>query len=229
MKNFLTIDTETSVKGKGLPYQSVFDIGWTIADRQGNTLVKRSYLVKEFSHECLTMKKGFLIDNGQVEAGIYLRKIARGEMKIVSWSNIIAQLRKDTKKYEVEYISAYNLGFDMRVIAKTHFYFTGKDLDFFDSFFLIDLYNVACSTVLNSQEYKNFATENNFISDKGNFLTKAETAYKFLFNELGYIEEHTALSDCIDEQKILFYILENAEIPLLSYKVNPMAWKIVNS
>ena len=227
--NFLTIDTETSVRGKDLPCQSVFDIGWTIANQKGETLVKRSYLVKEFSHSCITMRKGFLLDSGQVEQGIYLRKIANGSMKIAGWSAIMGQLKKDSKKYSVEYIGAYNLGFDMRVISKTNFYFTEKDFDFFDNFFLIDLYNVACSTVLNNPEYKEFAKKNGFVSEKGNFLTKAETTYKYLFDEIEYVEEHTALSDCEDEQKILFAILNSPEtIPLKAYRINPMAWRIVN-
>lgn len=227
-QTFLILDTETTIKDENLPMQSVFDIGWTISNRQGEILKTRSYLVHEFYHQAVLERKGFLIDNGFMSENLYIEKLKKGEIKLSLWKNIIAQLKRDCKKYDVEFIGAYNLGFDTRVIAKTDFYFKGLDFDFFDDFFLVDLYHVCAYTVLNTPDYKEFATENNFITDKGNFKTGAESTYRYLF-DLDYIEEHTAMKDSLDETKILHHVLNNTDdIPLFSYSINSQSWRIVN-
>lgn len=228
-ENFLIIDTETTVGNESLPWQSVFDIGWTISNRKGEKLKVRSYVVQEFIYQALDKKKAFLIDSGQVALETYLKKIENGQMKVQLWRYIIAELKKDIKRYNIEFIGAYNLAFDKNVIEKTHFYLTGKELEFFDNHFLIDLYHTCAYTVLNTDEYKAFAKENNFITGAGNYQTGAEVTYKYLFNSLDYIEEHTAASDSIDETRILHHLLNRKEfIPIHAYSINSQAWRIVN-
>lgn len=229
-ETFLILDTETTIKGENMPNQSVFDIGWTISNRQGETICERSYIVEEFKYQALHRKKAFLLDSGAVDSRVYFTKLLNKEIKVLSWNNIIAQLKRDCKKYNVAFIGAYNLGFDTRVIAKTDFFFKGKDFTFFDDFFLIDLYHVCAYTVLNTDDYREFAQHNNLITDKGNYMTGAEPCYKYLFNELDYIEEHTAFKDSMDETRILHHILNQKEkIDLHAYSINQQAWRIVNS
>ena len=55
-ETFLILDTETTKEGEGMPYQSVFDIGWAISDKQGNILVERSYMVEQFKFQALNKK-----------------------------------------------------------------------------------------------------------------------------------------------------------------------------
>lgn len=228
-ETFLILDTETTKEGEGMPYQSVFDIGWAISDKKGNILIERSYMVEQFKFQALNKKRAFLIDENVVDGKIYFTKLLEKRIIVSKWANIIGQLKKDCKKYNVAYIGAYNLGFDTRVIAKTHFFFSGKDFDFFDNFFLIDIYPVAAYTVLNTPEYKEFAKTHNLLTEKGNYQTGAESTYKFLFNDTSYIEEHTALQDSIDETKILHCLLnQEKEIPIHAYSINPQAWRIVN-
>lgn len=230
IENFLTIDTETTRRGENMPFGSVFDIGWTITNRQGQVLCERSYMVKEFKYEALNKRRAFLIDSGFLTEQVYLQKILDNTIKVASWSNIIGQLKKDSKKHNVEYISAYNLTFDFNVINKTNFFLTGKELNFFENFFLIDLYHVCAYTVLNTPHYKKVASEKGWVSEKGNILTKAETTYRYIFNKHDYIEEHTALADTKDEAEILHHLLDNwvEFIPLQAYKMNSQAWRIVN-
>lgn len=227
--NFLILDTETTIQGENMPNQSVFDIGWCISNRKGEILKKRSYMVKEFKDQALHKKKGFLLDNEQVNTSIYFQKLLDKKMIVASWNNIMSQLKKDCKNYSIEFIGAYNLAFDKRVIEKTDFFFKGKDMDFFDDFFLIDLYHACAYTVLNTDEYKEYAKTHNFITDKGNIQTGAEPCYKYLFNELDYIEEHTGLSDAVDETRILHALLNQKEhIDIHAYSINSQSWRIVN-
>lgn len=41
------------------------------------------------------------------------------------------------------------------------------------------------------------------MTEKGNIMTKAEIVYRYLFNDLTFIEEHTGLADVKIEYKIL--------------------------
>ena len=66
-ETFLILDTETTKEGEGMPYQSVFDIGWAISDKEGNILVERSYMVEQFKFQALNKKRAFLIDENVVD------------------------------------------------------------------------------------------------------------------------------------------------------------------
>ena len=227
---FLILDTETTKEGYNMPNQSVFDIGWVVSNRQGETLCQRSYMVEEFRLQALEKKKAFLIDSEVVDKATYITKLLNREMVVASWKAITTQLVKDCKKYGVEYIGAYNLAFDMRVISKTHEFLLGKEFLLFEEKFLIDLWHTCAYTILNTEKYKEYARTHNLITEKGNFQTSAESTIKFIKNDASYIEEHTALQDSIDETMILHHLLNNVEyIPLHAYTINSQAWRIVNA
>ena len=228
-ETFLVIDTETTKEGYNMPNQSVFDIGWTISNRQGEILQTRSYMVEEFRLQALEKKKAFLIDSEVVDKATYITKLLNKEMKVVNWKSIIAQLTKDMNKYNVEFVSAYNLGFDLRVIDKTTQFLLGREFLFEDKF-LIDLWHASAYAILNTKKYKEFARKHNLMTDKGNFKTSAESTFQFIANNPTYIEEHTALQDSLDETEILHHLLNQKEnIPLHAYEINTQAWKIVNT
>ncbi|MER2227287.1 MAG: hypothetical protein ABS916_09560 [Carnobacterium sp.] len=228
-ETFLVIDTETTKEGYNMPNQSVFDIGWTISNRQGEILQTRSYMVEEFRLQALEKKKAFLIDSEVVDKATYITKLLNKEMKVVNWKSIIAQLTKDMNKHNVEFVSAYNLGFDLRVIDKTTQFLLGREF-LFDDKFLIDLWHASAYTILNTKEYKEFARKHNLTTEKGNLKTSAESTFQFITNNPSYIEEHTALQDSLDETEILHHLLNQKEsIPLHAYEINTQAWKIVNT
>lgn len=228
-ETFLIIDTETTKKGENMPYQSVFDIGWTISNRQGKILCKRSYIVEEFRLQALEKKKAFLIDSDVVDKATYITKLLNREMIVASWKAITTQLSKDCKKFNVGFLGAYNLGFDTNVINKTNFFFYEKELDnIFDNVYLIDIYHACAYTILSTPEYKEFADKHGLRTDKGNFKTGAEATYRYITGDTGYIEEHTALQDSIDETKILHYLLNHVEVPLVAWSINVQAWRLVN-
>ena len=78
-ETLLIIDTETTKEDYNMPNQSVFDIGWTISNRQGEILQTRSYIVEEFRLQALEKKKAFLIDSEVVDKATYITKILNKE------------------------------------------------------------------------------------------------------------------------------------------------------
>ena len=58
-------------------------------------------------------------------------------------------------------------------------------------------------TGLQTKKYLEFCNEHGFITEKGNFMTKAENVYKYLSGVLDFTEEYTELTDCEIEYQIL--------------------------
>ena len=70
---------------------------------------------------------------------------------------------------------------------------------------------MACTSFLNTSEYVNFATIHGFVSEAGNIQTSAEVAYRFLTNNLDFVESHTGLEDVEIETAILMNCLKTGD------------------
>lgn len=78
---------------------------------------------------------------------------------------------------------------------------------------MIDIWGVACNTLLNCNKYKNRCLLEKKISPSGlYFSTNAETAMQYLSDNFNFIEDHTALSDAEIETEILFRCLKRHKI-----------------
>ena len=67
---------------------------------------------------------------------------------------------------------------------------------------MIDIWGVACNTLLNCNKYKNRCLLEKRISPSGlYFSTNAETAMQYLSDNFNFIEDHTALSDAEIEKE----------------------------
>ena len=116
--------------------------------------------------------------------------------------------------YDVKYIVGYNIGFDIRAINNLYCLAKCRDIPrILCKFYFIDLRKVVCDTLLSNslllQKFKSFCIKNKlFTESQKNVSTTAECVYKFLFNDLQFIESHTGLNDCIIEQKIFVRILD---------------------
>ena len=87
------------------------------------------------------------------------------------------------------------------------------------------IWHMACTSVLNTVDYINFAIENGFVSDKGNIQTSAEVAYRYLTNKVDFIESHTGLEDVKIEIEIMLAVLQSG----MEYKdrIYSACWQIV--
>ena len=209
-KNIVVLDTETTGE-LGSPL--IYDFGYQIVNLEGGVILEKNYIVAEIFDNKSLMAKAFYSD----KVGMYRQKIENGEIEKKSYKKIITEFVNDCKRSKVEIVSAYNLAFDVRAINSTlqvcyHEKFISG---WFEKFVnqknkkLLCIWNLACETILDTDEYRNFATENEKVSTKGNYKTNAEVAYQFITGELDFVEEHTALSDVKIEVVILLNILKN--------------------
>lgn len=205
--NVLVQDTET-VGTFGAPL--VHDWAWEIIDKDFNCLTKKRYLVEEFHKS-----QPWILEVSDFYKGkkdLYKKAIAEETVELKPWREIVAEYVADIKRYNVKVISAYNLAFDYKAINYTNQFFNNGDeklMKLVDKKTLLCIWNLACDTVLNTEDYKDYATMKNFISEKGNYLTNAESCYAYLTKNAEFEEEHTALADVEIEVEIMKYIIEN--------------------
>lgn len=220
--NVLVFDTET-INDCGHPL--IHDIGWVCHDRKLNVTKKRRFLTAEF-HQ---LGKNLLYNNEFYSQYSKEYHIARKECDILPWKEIRDILLADMRQDKISTIAAYNIGFDYRAIATTEKFFNrglnDRLLKVLDSKTILDLWYLACSTVLDTDEYREWCLKNNALSDKGNFKTSAESCYRYLFGS-DYTEAHTALSDAVDESKILKYIVDHCKGDF-TYGLQGQPWRLV--
>lgn len=83
---------------------------------------------------------------------------------------------------------------------------------------LFDIWGMACTHLLNNDDYRSKCLEENWITESGKFYkTSAETAYRFVMGDDDFIEAHTALDDVTIETLLFSQSVKKAR-----NKVEPM-------
>lgn len=91
-----------------------------------------------------------------------------------------------------------NTGFNREV-----FRFRGKE------YALFDLWGLACCHIMNCDEYRATCMVNGWQTESGKyFKTSAETAFRFVSNDMDFIEAHTAIDDVVIESEIFALVVK---------------------
>jgi hypothetical protein len=222
-KYFIVLDTETanSVE-QPLPY----DIGWAVCDRDGNIYEERSFVVSEvFLDMKDLMKTAYYAE----KIPTYWKDIKTGVRSIKPMWAIRKQLLADMENYNTNRIGAYNMGFDKRALNNLIRYTSKSWARWFfpygTEFFCI--WNFACSVLLNTKSYVDFALENGLISDCNNIQTSAECAYKFITKNTEFSEEHKGLEDVRIEVEIMARCYKTHK--KIENNINSSCWRKVQT
>ena len=200
MNNKIIFDTETI----GLEKCFCYDIGYTIVNMDTNETLK----TQEFIIDQIWSNKA-LFETAYYSAkkDLYVSKMRGRKAKLVKWGYAINEIIKDIQKFEITTIYAYNSNFDTKVIDfNADWYKTRNFLDYVEVY---DIWGYTSALIKNglATEYIDFCNKNNFISDSGNLKNNADIWGKFLYDDLEWNEEHTALEDSKIETKILQYCI----------------------
>ena len=110
-KSIMVLDTEAcDLAG------NVYDVGYTITNRKGEVLSTFNALVLEIFTDASKMMGAFYAKKLFTH---YAPMLNRSEVALMPWADIVAQIRYDMALYNVNVVSAYNLGFDRRVMRQT--------------------------------------------------------------------------------------------------------------
>ena len=126
---FLILDCETAClphvtdlapeqrKTVGISKPLIYDIGWTIIDRQGRTYDRRNFLISEIFSVPAIFDTAYYAD----KRPLYLEKLQAGEIVLTDWRTATKELEDALNA--VKAVGAYNAAFDFkRAIPFTELY-----------------------------------------------------------------------------------------------------------
>lgn len=221
-KKFIVLDVE------GYSTVRPYNVGYIVADKYGSIYCKRSFALPEAVWEniqaMMHVKSAEEMTRANIEE-ILLdinNKKRKRKYKTVSIATFKKMFLADISKYKVTELYAYNVNFDKSAIRRL---FGEKEFQQLPLEYR-DIISGILYTRLLTKKYIDFCRNNGFVTDKGNIQTKAEVVYKYLFNVLDFIEEHTGLADCLIEYQILLTALRAKQ--KIDWKPT-QAWKKINN
>ena len=105
---YAIIDTETA---NGLKNPMCYDVAVIIFDKKGNEYFRKNWLVKNVWNNTKMMDSAYYSWKRPLYEHI--------EHELVNTYTFITELNSILEQYEVNYLLAYNLAFDIRSISKT--------------------------------------------------------------------------------------------------------------
>lgn len=196
----LILDTETISLDK--PF--VYDLGYTIADADGNIVAKKSYVITQIWNN----KELFATSYYAAKKPLYYSRLKSKYSKKVSWGNAMRYLANDIKKYGVNEVFAYNSKFDTRALNFMCAWY--KVVNGLGGTEIKDIMKYI-APITETEDYKNFCETNGYMTAHKipQCQKKAETLYRYLTNNVEFEEEHTGLEDSLIELEILMVALGN--------------------
>ena len=205
-KYYMVLDTETCPIDRERQDVTpenmlVYDIGYAIVDKKGNVYRTGSYIIsdvffKEFYSKMQSSYYAEKIPN-------YMQDIGENKRKVKSWSEISFILREVIQEFRVAAIVAHNARFDFGALKNTKEYLNQYAMLPFMTWY--DSLKMARSVVAEMPTYKQFCYDNRYLTKTGKCKLTAEVLYRFIKNDITFIESHTALEDVLIEKEILAY------------------------
>ena len=87
----------------------------------------------------------------------YAPMLDDGLVKLTAWADIVEQIRADVRDYGINIISAYNAGFDLRVMRSTNAMLGDGSAILPKGLKVFDIWQFACETKLSQKAYKKLA------------------------------------------------------------------------
>ena len=212
----------------------IYDIGWVLCDRNGNISAKKQFLIAEtfsvpsvFNTAYYREKRPIyleMIKNREITvlpwAAVLEELLSDLDMvEAVAAYNAMFDFKKAipftdlyiNKLYSPDYYEWEKM--QMESAARIANGMTASKSGRFDaenflfhglSIPIIDIWGVACSSLINTQKYKKMCLENGMLTDSGEFFkTSAEATFRYITQNMNFDEAHTALNDAEIETEIL--------------------------
>ena len=233
---------EVQKKNIAIAKPLIYDIGWQIHDSDGNIYAQRSFLVTEifcipqvFNTAYYKEKRPIYLkrlENGETTLKTWneISAILFKDLKQINYCcafNAMFDFKKAIPFTENYIYHLYNADYQewetkqrqacARIASgdKNHGEnFDGENFNFKGiDFPIIDIWGVACESLINTNKYKKNCLDNLMITESGKyFKTSAEGVFRYLVNDYTFDEAHTAIDDTIIETAILCKALKKGKI-----------------
>lgn len=205
---FCGVDTETcnglAGVGDGMPI--VYDIGWAIVDKRGNSYIERSFVVEDVFFGMVDSMNMAYYKN---KIPAYIEDINAHRREVASLYHIRKVFAQDCKEYNVKAIFAYNTRFDLEALNNTLRYISKSKMRYFFPYGveLWDAMKMARQVIATQKGYINFCTAHKHVTKSGKARTSAEVMYRYITGAHDFKESHTGLEDVQIEAKIFAHCI----------------------
>lgn len=201
--NYLMIDTETT---NDIECPLCYDVGFSVINNEGKTLERHSYVVADIFLDKELMEVAYFKD----KIPTYWEDIKTGKRMLRKWRTIRAIVRDVMAQYNINTVIAHNIRFDYCSTATTQRYLTSSKWRYFFPYgtkFVCTL-KMARATYSKDDNYIEFCKANNFVTKQGKPQLTAEVIYRYLTNNVEFVESHTGLEDVEIETEIFFACIQ---------------------
>ena len=205
----IQFDTETT---NDIECPICYDIGFSVIDLStGELLENHSYVVADVFCDKELMSSAYFAD----KIPQYREDIKNGYRTLRRWATIRSIVRDIMTQYGIDTVIAHNARFDYLSTVTTQRYLTSSKWRYFFPYgtkFVCTL-KMARQTFAKDDDYIAFCTENDYLTTYGKPRLTAEIIYRYLTDDLDFVESHTGLEDVAIETAILFECLKrNPEV-----------------
>lgn len=207
-EKFIVIDTETT---NSLDDPITYDIGFVVMDTTGQVYEKKSYVVADIFLDEELMASAFFKE----KIPQYWEEIKAGKRELRRFDTIRRIFSQIVNKYDVKIISAHNARFDYRALNLTQRFLTSSKWRYFFPYGveIWDTLKMARATLKHDAQFDQFCYDNEYLTQNMRKRFNAETLYRFITNDVSFIESHTGLEDVeIEKEIFLFCIRQNPDL-----------------
>ena len=223
-KYIMCLDVETA-GNIGSPL--VYDMGFAVTDKKGNIYQKFSFVIEEIFDDKKLMDTAYYA----YKIPFYLQDLEEGKAIKCKFLEMREVFLKCLEVYNIDMVSAYNLNFDMRALRTTTEKLYGKGKRFLTSEYkdieLMCIWSFACEVIFTQKTFTKIATEQNWLTECGNYKTNAEVAYRYITRDYDFEEAHRGLQDVEIETQILAKCFAQKKKHESGILPNP--WRIPNN
>lgn len=210
----IMLDTETAntiVEENGkleMKYVLPYDIGFAVIDTKGRVYERHSYVIRDiFLDEFALMRSAYYSD----KIPQYIEDLASGKRQLKTAYEVRKIIHDLIKLYDCKFVAAHNAFFDYRACnniqrwtTKSKYrYFFPKDIEFWDTL------KMANDVLGKMPSYTKFCQKHGFMTKHKTPRPQmtAEVIYRFIKQDLTFIESHTGLEDVEIEIQIFKYLM----------------------
>ena len=207
---FLVIDTETAnttdEEGNFSTSSAlVYDLGFKVCDTAGNTYERYSFIIYDVFFKMKdVMQTAYYAD----KIPQYMEDYKEGKRICVQFMTARKILADTMKRYETNIVCAHNARFDYGSLNATCRYLTKSQTRYFFPYGteIWDSLKMANDTICKQKWYIEFCEENGFMTKHKTPRPKAtaEVLYKYIKNDIDFVESHTGAEDVDIETEIVF-------------------------
>lgn len=202
-EKLLIIDTETT---NSLDDPIVYDVGFAVIDKQGTVYESHSYAIADIILADDMMNSAYYKE----KIPSYWEEIKIGKRKLRRFKTVKSIIADIIKQYGIEIVIAHNARFDYRSLNLTQRYITSSKFRYFfpRGIKVWDTLKMSREILKGSNSYRKFCIDNGYITKRNQNRFTAEILYRYITNNLDFVEAHKGLDDVMIEKEIFAYCIK---------------------